>query len=70
MIDKGLYFVNLNAIPHPTIEFFNFATNRPTKVATVEKGFQLVYPSLAVSPMEVTAVRADRQSRKRHHGGG
>jgi len=50
IIDKGLYFVNLNAIPHPTIEFFNFATNRSTKVATVEKGFQLVYPSLAVSP--------------------
>jgi len=50
MIDKGLYFVNLNATPHPTIEFFNYATKRSTKVATVEKDLQLVYPSLAVSP--------------------
>ncbi len=50
MIDKGLYFVNLNATPHPTIEFYNFATSRSTKVATVEKDLQLVYPSLAVSP--------------------
>jgi Tol biopolymer transport system component len=50
LLDKGIYFVNLKATPHATIEFFNFATGRTTQIAVVEKELQLVYPSLAVSP--------------------
>jgi Tol biopolymer transport system component len=48
--DQGVYFVNPDATPNATIEYFNFATNRKTKVADIEKNLQLVYPSLAVSP--------------------
>jgi eukaryotic-like serine/threonine-protein kinase len=50
LLDKGIYFVNPQGVPRPTIEFFNFATNRSTRVAEVQKDLQLVYPSLAVSP--------------------
>lgn len=50
LLDQGVYFVNPDATPNATIEYFNFATNRKTKVAEIEKNLQLVYPSLAVSP--------------------
>jgi len=50
LLDQGVYFVNPDATPNATIEYFNFATNRKTKVAEIEKTLQLVYPSLAVSP--------------------
>jgi len=50
LIDKGIYFVNPKVTPHPTIDFFDFATGRMKQVAAVEKELQLVYPSLAVSP--------------------
>jgi Tol biopolymer transport system component len=50
LLDNGIYFVNPKSTPHPTIEFFNFATGHRTRIATVEKDLQLVYPSLAVSP--------------------
>ncbi len=46
----GIYFVDPNATPHPTIEFFRFDTGHSTQVAVIEKELQLVYPSLAVSP--------------------
>jgi Tol biopolymer transport system component len=50
LADKGIYFVNLNTTPYPTIDFFNFATGRSRQVATIENELQLVAPSLAVSP--------------------
>jgi Tol biopolymer transport system component/predicted Ser/Thr protein kinase len=50
LVDQGIYFINLKATSHPTIEFFNFATGRTTQISQVEKELQLVYPSLAVSP--------------------
>lgn len=50
LLDRGIYFVNSNTTPHPTIEFFNFATRQTTQIATVEKELRLVAPSLAVSP--------------------
>jgi Tol biopolymer transport system component len=50
LLDQGVYFVNPDATPNATIEYFNFTTNRKTKVAEIEKNLQLVYPSLAVSP--------------------
>jgi len=42
--------VNPKATPHPTIDFFNFATGRLSQVAAIEKELQLTSPSLAVSP--------------------
>jgi hypothetical protein len=48
LLDKGIYFVNPK--PHPTIDFFDFATRRTKQIAGVEKELQLVSPSLAVSP--------------------
>ncbi len=50
LLDNGIYFVNPKTTPHPTIDFFNFATSRTSKVATIEKEVQLTSPSLAVSP--------------------
>jgi eukaryotic-like serine/threonine-protein kinase len=50
LLDKGIYFVNLNATLYPTLDFFDFATNRTRRVAVIEKQLQLVSPSLAVSP--------------------
>ena len=39
VLNQGIYFVNLQASPHPTIEFFNFTTSRTTQIATLEKTF-------------------------------
>jgi Tol biopolymer transport system component len=50
LLDNGIYFVNPKATPHPTIDFFNFATGRTSQVAVIEKELQLTSPSLAVSP--------------------
>ena len=50
LFDRGIYFIDSNTTPHPTIEFFNFATRQTTQIATVEKELRLVAPSLAVSP--------------------
>jgi len=50
LLNDGIYFVNLEATPFPTIDFFTFATGRIRRVATIEKELQLVAPSLAVSP--------------------
>jgi Tol biopolymer transport system component len=50
LLDQGVYFVNPDATPNATVEYFNFATNRMTKTAEIEKNLQLVYPSVAVSP--------------------
>ncbi len=50
LLNDGIYFVNLEATPFPTIDFFTFATGRIRRVATIDKELQLVAPSLAVSP--------------------
>ncbi len=50
LLDTGIYFVNPEVMPHPTIDFFDFATGRTKQVAAVQKEIQLVSPSLAVSP--------------------
>lgn len=61
LTDRGIYFVNPNATPHATIQYFNFATGQTTMVADIEKELQLVYPSLAVSPdgLSLLYVQAD-----------
>jgi Tol biopolymer transport system component len=50
LLDTGIYFVNPKVMPHPTIDFFDFASGRTNQVAAIEKELQLVSPSLAVSP--------------------
>jgi hypothetical protein len=35
--EQGVYFVNPEARPHQSIEFYSFATGRTTRVATIEK---------------------------------
>src|SRR5262249_50716645 len=47
VLDQGIYFVNFQARPHPTVEFFNFATSRTMQIAVLEKGF---FNGFAVSP--------------------
>ena len=47
VLDQGIYFVNLQASPYPTIEFFNFATSRTTQIGIIEKAF---YNAFCVSP--------------------
>src|SRR5947209_7115089 len=49
ILDKGIYFVNTDAKPHPTIEFFSFATGRTTKVGAFEKQPSRGSPGLGVS---------------------
>jgi hypothetical protein len=37
VLDQGICFLNFNAIPRPTIELFNFANHKMTRIATIEK---------------------------------
>jgi hypothetical protein len=46
---KGVYFFNHKPIPR-AIEFFDFETQRTTKVAEIEKPLQAWNSGLAVSP--------------------
>ena len=39
VLDQGIYFVNFQASPHQTIEFFSFATSRTTQIGVIEKSF-------------------------------
>ncbi|MGI9167228.1 MAG: TolB family protein, partial [Pyrinomonadaceae bacterium] len=48
--DGGIYFINSEAKPHATIEFFSFATSRVTPVATIEKEPINWASNLAISP--------------------
>ncbi|MGH9844328.1 MAG: TolB family protein [Blastocatellia bacterium] len=50
VLEQGIYFINLNAAPQPTIEFFSFATARTTRIAVVEKRIPFAPPGIAVSP--------------------
>jgi Tol biopolymer transport system component/predicted Ser/Thr protein kinase len=50
LLENGIYFMNLEATPFPTIDFFDFATGRTRRISVIEKELQLVAPSLAVSP--------------------
>jgi len=37
VLDQGICFLNFNAIPRPTIELFNFANHKMTRIGTIEK---------------------------------
>jgi eukaryotic-like serine/threonine-protein kinase len=50
MADKGIYFVTAETPSRPVIEFFSFATNQVTQIATLEKPIVQWYPGFAVSP--------------------
>jgi len=48
--EGGIYFINSEAKPHATIEFYSFATNRVTPVATIEKEPINWASNLAIAP--------------------
>jgi len=50
VVDTGIYFLNAEAKPRATIEFFSFATRRVMPVAALEKEPDAWDPGLAVSP--------------------
>jgi Tol biopolymer transport system component/DNA-binding winged helix-turn-helix (wHTH) protein len=50
LLNTGIFFLNSNTKSSLTIEFFNFATNQTTSVATVERMPPRRTPSLAISP--------------------
>ena len=50
VVSEGLYYLNSEAKPGPTIEFLSFATRRVTRVAALERDPGKWSPSLAVSP--------------------
>ena len=50
--DKGIYFATAETASHPIIEFFNFATEKITTIAKLNKPLFKTDPGLAVSPDE------------------
>jgi Tol biopolymer transport system component len=48
--DKGIYFINPEAKPRATIEFFSFATRRITRVAVLVREPVNWFSNLAISP--------------------
>ncbi|HAF25513.1 MAG TPA: hypothetical protein DCK93_21830, partial [Blastocatellia bacterium] len=48
--EKGIYFATANALSHPVIEFFSFATHKVTPVATLDKPISRSDSGLAISP--------------------
>lgn len=47
--ENGLYLLDADAEPHPTIEFYNFATHRTTPVLSLENNLNAWNPSLSAS---------------------
>jgi hypothetical protein len=45
--ERGIYFVNPDERPFPSIEFYDFATERTTRIATIEKELFWSGPNLA-----------------------
>ena len=49
--DQGICFIDLDAKPHPTINAYNFDTQRVTRIGTIDKGPRIEnFGALAVSP--------------------
>ena len=50
LLDQGICLLNRKAMPRPTIEFFNFANGRQTRITTIEKEPNILSaPGFAVS---------------------
>jgi hypothetical protein len=47
--ESGLYLLDADAEPRPTIEFYSFATRRITPVLSLEKSSNAWQPSLSAS---------------------
>lgn len=60
----GLYLLNAEAAPRPTIEFFNFATHRTSPVLTLDKQPLRWFPSLSATAdgRTIYYTQWDRQS--------
>ena len=53
VVDEGIYFIDPETKPQATIKFFNFATRRATRIASLEKPVSiLVISTLVISPDE------------------
>jgi serine/threonine protein kinase/Tol biopolymer transport system component len=50
LTERGVYYLNIKQPPNSTLEFFDFARSRATRLAKVEKNLQTGSPGLAVSP--------------------
>ena len=50
VLERGIYFVNPKATPHPTIAFFSFATAQTTQIVVLKKELALLSPGFGVSP--------------------
>ena len=50
VVDGGIYFINPEAKPRATIEFFSFATRRITRIALLEREPVKWFSNLAISP--------------------
>jgi Tol biopolymer transport system component len=50
LTEQGICFIDLEAKPHATINFYDFATQRVTKIGSVDKELVGGYGALSVSP--------------------
>jgi Tol biopolymer transport system component len=49
IVDTGIYYVDTTASPH-ALEFFDFATRRTRRLASLEQAVEPLEPGLAISP--------------------
>ena len=50
LVETGIYFVNTESVPHPTLEFLSFAGRGAVRVATLDRRPAPYEPGIAVSP--------------------
>lgn len=50
VVERGIYFITAETPNRPSIEFFSFATDRVTQVATLESPIPRGIPGISVSP--------------------
>lgn len=62
VVDKGIYFGTRTSTPHPSIQFFSFATGQVNEVFQIEKPLLVGAPGLSISPDEraILFVQLDR----------
>jgi eukaryotic-like serine/threonine-protein kinase len=50
LMEEGIYFIDLDAKPHPGIYLYSFVTGRTTRIATMEKDAADGFSGLSISP--------------------
>jgi Tol biopolymer transport system component len=62
LVERGIYFLDRNAPPGPTVKFFDFASQQSTEIARLKKNpFEDIF-SVAVSPDEQWILYAVRSN--------